>query len=258
MNKLLKSSMLCASSMLLGALTVVSMRLAVSAEPAKPAADATQNPVKVPPPKMTPEQQAISQRAQQVPRDIAMAIMAADIPSPRYIVNVGGFNGGMLAAWLEKVPSARGQWTETTDHKTTEAVPILGKYGDRVDYKLGCSFRDMTEQCFPPQTDVIVTSGQSIHRNLDGMYKNFIATYKLLPKHGWFINIDQIGFGYSQWESLLMRAKVGFLPKDRVPEHPELRIPTAQEELEAMKSAGFDAQIVYQSFNTAVFMGRKN
>ena len=48
------------------------------------------------------------------------------------------------------------------------------------------------------------------------------------------------------------------LPKDRVPEHPDLRIPTAEEELEAMRSAGYDAQIVYRSFNTAVFMGRKN
>jgi hypothetical protein len=207
---------------------------------------------------MTPEEQAIAQRAAQEPRDIAMAILAADNPMPKYIVNVGGFNGSMLAAWLDKFPSARGEWTETTDHKLTEPLPILGKYGDRVDFKLGCSFRDMTEPCFPPQTDVIVTSGQSIHRDLNGMYKNFIATYKLLPKGGWFINIDQIGFGYSPWESLLVKAKVGFLPKDRVPEHPDLRIPTAEEELEAMRSAGYDAQIVYRSFNTAVFMGRKN
>jgi hypothetical protein len=247
-----------AGAMVLGALTVVSIRLAEGAESAKPAAEPTQSPAKPPPPKMTPEEQAIAQRAGQVPRDIAMAIVAADNPTPKYIVNVGGFNGGMLAAWLDKFPSARGQWTETTDHKLTEPLPILGKYGDRVDFKLGCSFRDMTEPCFPPQTDVIVTSGQSIHRDLNGMYKNFIATYKLLPKGGWFINIDQIGLGYSQWESLLVKAKVGFLPKDRVPEHPDLRIPTAEEELEAMRSAGYDAQIVYRSFNTAVFMGRKN
>jgi hypothetical protein len=208
---------------------------------------------------MTPEEQAIAQRAAQEPREIAMAILAADNPSPKYIVNVGAAQGGTLAAWLDRFPSARGEWTETAaDHSTTEALPVLGKYGDRVDYKLGCSLRDMTEPCFPPQTDVIITSGQSIHRNLDGMYKNFIATYKLLPHGGWFINTDQIGFGYSQWEPLLTKAKVGFRPKDRAPEHPDLRIPTAQEELEAMRSAGYDAQIVYQSFNTAVFMGRKN
>ena len=211
------------------------------------------------PANQTPEERAIAQRAAQEPRDIAMAVLAADNPDPKYIVNVGAAQGSTLAAWLDKFPNARGEWTESAgDHSLTEALPVLGRFGDRVDYKLSCSLRDMTEPCFPPQTDVIITNGMSIHRDLDGMYKNFIATYKLLPHGGWFINIDQIGYGYSNWEALITKAKVGFRPKDRKPEHADLRIPTAEEELEAMRSAGYDAQIVWQSFNTALFMGRKN
>jgi hypothetical protein len=34
-------------------------------------------------------------------------------------------------------------------------------------------------------------------------------------------------------------------------------VPTADEQLAAMRAAGFDAQVVWQSFNTVLFMGRK-
>jgi hypothetical protein len=252
MNAMRTSSILLVSSMVFGALMAFSMRSVMSAEPTPPAAAAKV--VQIP---MTPEEAAMGQRQQQDAREHVMAILAVTYPSPKYIVNVGAARGDTLAALLDRFPSARGRWLETTDHKTAEALPVLGRFGNRVDLDLGCSFRDMTEPCFPPQTDVIVTTGQSIHKGLDGMYKNFLATYKLLPKGGWFINIDQVGYGFSDWEQIMAKAKVGMRPHDRIPEHADLRIPTAQEELEAMRLAGYDAQIVWQSFNTAAFMGRK-
>jgi hypothetical protein len=100
----------------------------------------------------------------------------------------------------------------------------------------------------------------SIHQNLDGMYKNYRAAYDVLPHGGWIVNVDSVGFGGSHWEPLLQKSVAGFRPEHEGPKihHPDLRIPTLEEQLGAMRAAGFDAQVVWKSFTTVLFMGRKN
>ena len=197
------------------------------------------------------------------PRNIAAAVIAADNPSIKYVVDVGAAKGDFLSVFLTKFPNARGEWNESDlpDHSQFEVKPILEpKFGDRVDYKLGCSLRDMTQPCFPKGTDVIITSFMSIHQNLDGMYKNYRAAYDVLPQGGWIVNLDSVGFGGSSWEPLLQKSVVGIRPEHEGPKihHPDLRIPTLEEQLGAMRAAGFDAQVVWKSFSTVLFMGRKN
>ena len=211
---------------------------------------------------MSPEEQNLRAHSLDEPRAIAIAVVAADNPAPKYIVDNGAAQGQFLAVFLDKFPNARGQWTESDlpDHKLSDGKLLLGRFGDRVDYKLGCTYRDLTQGCVPKGTDVIITEWLSLHQNLDMMYKNYRAAFAQLPSGGWVVNIDHAGFGGSAWESRLQTAAHGFRPVHEGPptEHRDFRVPTVDEQLGAMRAAGFDAQVVWQSFTMALFMGRKN
>lgn len=262
MSGLRKSSIFDAGTMLLAALAVIPMlQIArAQAETSQLGAQPAQTPAQNPP---APQGRygTATRSSLDEPRAIAVAVVAADNPSPKYVVDVGAAKGDFLALFLDKFADAHGQWTESDlpDHTQFEAKPYLARFGDRVDYKLGCSLRDMTQPCFPRGTDVIITSFMSIHQDLDGMYKNYRAAFKVLPSSGWIVNVDSAGFGGSAWEPLLQKAVVGFRPVHEGPKihHPDLRIPTVDEQLGAMRAAGFDAQVVWQSFTTVLFMGRK-
>lgn len=196
------------------------------------------------------------------PRRIAAAVVAADNPSPKMIVENGAHLGEFLAVFLNRFPNARGQWTEgkTPDHTLSDGKPLLGRFGDRVDYKFGCLRRDLAQGCIPKGTDVILMEWLSIHQDLDAMYKNYRAAFDQLPQGGWVVDLDHVGFGGSSWEPRLHQAAREIRPAKEGPEihHQDYRVPTVDEQLGAMRAAGFDAHVVWQSFATVLFMGRKN
>jgi hypothetical protein len=91
------------------------------------------------------------------------------------------------------------------------------------------------------------------------MYRIYRAGAAQLPKGGWIVNVDHVTFG-STWDRPLQAAVKEFrCPQIEGPpvHYPQFRIPTAEEQLAAMRAAGFDAQVVWQSFGTVLFMGRK-
>jgi hypothetical protein len=206
------------------------------------------------------EEQQQTEQSQDEPRKIAAAIVAADNPSPKYVVSVGSNVGAFLAVFLDKFPNTRGQWTEPVDKIAAAKAQYLGRFVDRVNYKIGCAERDITEGCVPKDADVIITDWVTTHQPLDGLYKIYRAAYSQLPPGGWIVNLDHVSFGGSAWDPRLSAAVKGFRPSHEGPpfEHPNDRTPTLDEQLGALRAAGFDAQVVWQSFTTVLFMGRKN
>ena len=211
---------------------------------------------------MTPARQKMMNDALLEPRRIAAAVVAADIAAPKLVVQVGAFQGEFLEVFLDAFPDARGQWTEavTSEHNLPGAKARFARFGDRVDFKFGCARRDLGPGCvLPKATDVILIEWLSIQQNLDGMYRIYRAGAAQLPPGGWIVNVDHVTFGSSWWPRL-QQAVNGFRrPEIEGPpvHYPQFRVPTVDEQLGAMRAAGFDAEVVWQSFGTVLFMGRK-
>ena len=196
------------------------------------------------------------------PRKIAAAIVAADLPAPKLVVQVGAHHGEFLEVFLDRFPAARGLWTEpaNSENNLIEAKMRLARFSNRVDFRFGCGERDISDGCVPRGADVIITDWVSILQNLDGMYKIYRIAAEQLAPGGWFINIDKVGFGGGAWEGRLQTARAGFRPEHEAPplHHADYRTPTVDEQLGAMRAAGFDAQAVWRSFDTVLIMARKN
>jgi hypothetical protein len=206
-------------------------------------------------------EQHLKEDALMEPRQIAAALVAADNPAPTYVVQVGAHHGEFLAVFLDRFPSARGLWTEpnNSEQNLPAAKVRLARFGNRVDYKFGCVDRDISDGCVPKGSTVIITDWMSVLQNLEGIYKIYRIAADQLAPGGWLINIDQVGFRDSAWEARLQAARKGIRPEREAPpiHHPEFKVPTVDEQLAAMRAAGLDARVVWQSFSTVLIMGRK-
>jgi hypothetical protein len=260
MSSLRKFSVLAAGAIVLAALAAISVPHKAKAQTATPTPVQSAAPARPPVVTQTPADLALMQHALLEPREIAAAVVAADNPAPKYVVEVGAYQGAFLAVFLDKFPSTRGQWTEPVTNNEDNAKRLLAKFGNRVNYKIGCAHRDISDGCVPKDADVIITDWVTTHQPLDGMYKIFHIAYDQLPKGGWIVNIDHVAFGGSAWEHRLQTALIGIRPAHEGPpfENPNDRVPTAEEQIGALRAAGFDAQVVWKSFTTCLFMGRKN
>lgn len=207
-----------------------------------------------------PEAQKRMEEQLREPYHIAAAIVAAAHPDTKVIGNVGAFQGQFLAAFLDQFPQARGVYAEPDGSENPPiAKPRMAKYGSRVTFVVGCTSRDLNEGCIPKDADVIITEWVSIHQNLDGMYKIYRRAADQLPSGGWFVNLDHVTFGATAWDGWLKNAAKDFRPEPEGPKlhHPDYRVPTLDEQVGAMRAAGFDTRVVWQSFNTVLIMGRK-
>jgi hypothetical protein len=270
--RLLGSSTLCAGVILIPAVTASNLSIpqgacAPTETSAGPAQSNAQNPAAaVAPPGeggMSPERQKAMNDALLEPRQIAAAVVAADFPTPQLVVQIGAFQGEFLEVFLDKFPTAHGQWTEavTSEHNLPATKARFARFGDRVDFKWGCARRDISAGCvLPKDTDVILIEWLSIQQDLDGMYKVYRAGAEQLHPGGWIINMDHVTFSGNAWGPLLQTAVKGFRrPEIEGPpvHYPQFRVPTVDEQLAAMRAAGFDAQMVWQSFTTVLLIGRK-
>lgn len=248
-------SRLCTGMTLLAALAIISAphtaiaQTETSQPAAQPAMDFTQN--------STAEEKATLE-----PRRIAAAVVAAGYPTPHMIVQVGASTGALLETFLDRMPTAHGEWVEavTSEHNLPRAHARLDRFGDRVDFKFGCARRDLGPGCnLPKDTDAIIMDWLSIQQNLDSMTRIYKTASDKLPSEGWLVNLDHVTFSDSSWAPLLQTAVKGFRPEFEGPpiHYPQFRVPTADEQLTAMRAAGFEAQVVWQSFTTALIIGRK-
>jgi hypothetical protein len=199
------------------------------------------------------------------PRRIAAAIVAQDNPAPKSIVDVGSFTGEFLEAFMQRFPNSHGQWTEPVDNNLHNAKKRFARFGDHVDYVIGCPSRDISLGCVPKGVDVLITSWLSIHQDLKGIQKFYRDAEQMLPSGGWLINLEHVAHGGSLWEQRLQAARVettreGLSAMTEGPpvHHKEYVTPTLEDHIAAFKAAGIDdVQVVWRRLNTVLIMGRK-
>lgn len=199
------------------------------------------------------------------PRRLAAVVVAQDNPAPKLIVDVGSFTGEFLEAFMQRFPSSHGQWTEPVDGNLNNARKRFARFGDHVDYVIGCPARDISLGCVPKGVDVMITSWLSIHQDLPGIQKFYREAAQMLPSGGWLANLDHVAYGASPWEQRLQAARTeavreGLASMTEGPpvHHKEFVTPTVDDQLAAFKAAGFDdVQVVWRRFNTVLFMARK-
>jgi SAM-dependent methyltransferase len=198
-------------------------------------------------------------------RRLAAAVVAQDPSPPKLIVDVGSFTGEFLEAFMQRFPGSHGQWTEPVDNNRVNAGKRLARFGDHVDYVIGCASRDISLGCVPKGVDTLITSWLSIHQDLPGIRKFYSEAAHMLPAGGWLINLDHVGYGGDAWEQRLQGARAEAMEEglSAVTEgppvhHKEFVTPTLDQQLAAFKAAGFDdVQVVWRRFNTVLFMARK-
>jgi hypothetical protein len=198
-------------------------------------------------------------------RRLAAAIVAQDVAPPKQITDVGSFTGEFLEAFLEQFPTSKGQWTEPVDNNRVNAGRRLGRFGERVSYVIGCPSRDLTKGCVPAGTDVLISSWVTIHQPLEGVRQFHREAAKILPRGGWVVVIDHAATGSAHWDARLKSAraeavKLGLAVKQEGPpvHHPDFVQPTLDQQLDAMRQAGFtNVRVVWQRLDTVMMMGRK-
>ncbi len=198
----------------------------------------------------------------ELPYQIGAEVLAQAYPSPKKIVDVGSYQGQFLQAFMVKFPAARGQWTEPVRGNEANAKRKLGRFGDRVDYVIGCPGRDMALGCVPKDVDVIITAWVSHHQPINEITRIYGVAHDKLPSNGWFIVLDHVTAKDTNWENRYGQARWYFNPdSEGPPMEPAVRTtphPTLDQELEAFKTAGFtDVDVVWKSFDTVLYMAHK-
>jgi hypothetical protein len=107
----------------------------------------------------------------------------------------------MESSTMERFPATRGQWTEPVTANENNAKRKLARFGDRVDYVIGCPGRDIALGCVPKNTDVIITAWVSHHQPIDQITRIYGLAHELLVAGGWFIVLDHITAKDTNWES---------------------------------------------------------
>ena len=198
----------------------------------------------------------------ELPYQIAAEVLAQDYPSPKMIVDVGSYQGQFLQAFLQRFPAARGQWTEPVTTNEANARRKLARFGERVDYVIGCPGRDIGQGCVPKGTDVIITAWVTHHQPIEGVSRIYGLAHTQLPANGWLIVLDHVTAGDSNWERRFKLSRWNFNPDaEGPPMEAAVRgkaFPTLDQQMAAFKSAGFnDVSVVWHSFDTVLIMAHK-
>ena len=199
-------------------------------------------------------------------RRLAAAIVAQDKPEPRSIVDVGSFTGEFLEAFMQRFPQSHGQWTEPVTGNENNAKKRLARFGDHVDYVIGCPSRDISQGCVPKNVDVLITSWLSIHQDLPGIRKFYAEAARMLPSGGWIANLDHVNYGGAAWTKRFAGAREDLASSgaDAIIEgppvhHPAYVTPSIDDQMAALHDAGFkDVEIVWHRLDTVLFMARKD
>ena len=191
------------------------------------------------------------------PRRIAAAVVADDNPEPEWVVDIGSGPGAFLAVFLDRFPSARGIWTDVSDAMLDIAKVNLGRFGDRVEYRL-LDMTDLSGGAIPAGVNVITTSRAAHHLDRDGLFDFYAQAAALLAPGGWLVNLDHTGPA-DVWDARLRAVRKQFVPpaSGRSKHHHNYPLTSADDHLEAFAAAGIsDVEIVWRAFFTCLFMGR--
>jgi SAM-dependent methyltransferase len=191
------------------------------------------------------------------PRRLAAAIVAADRPEVRLVIDIAGGLGAFLACLLDEFPAARGVWSDASAAMLGRARDALAPYAGRVDFR-PADMTDLTGGGIPAGADVIVTSRAAHHLDPAGLAAFYTEAAALLAPGGWLINLDHTGPD-EIWNKRFRTVRARFAPqRTETKHHHDYPLPSIENHLDAYARAGFaDVEIAWKAFYTCLFMGKK-
>ncbi len=193
-----------------------------------------------------------------LPRQLAVAIVRHETPTPTLIVDVGSGPGDLLGMFLDAFPGARGVWMDVSPPMQEMARAALAPFGDRVTYVL----RDMTEIASVAEAhgaDVIMTARAAHHLQVDGLRSFYRDAAGLLRDGGWLVDLDHTETS-AEWTRRYVAVRPPFI-RPAVPgaghAHPYPFV-SPQVHLDALRDAGIaDPAIPWAAFSLCLFMGQR-
>ena len=192
-----------------------------------------------------------------LPRRISVALVDASGIEVGHVVDLGSGHGPYLQLLLETFPDARGTWLDSSPAMEPLGRESLSAFGDRVSFVLG-DIEDFAALELDP-AQVIVSSRAIHHFSHDSIRGLYRAAYDGLTEEGWFFNLDHFGTP-SDWKRRYRAIRDRFTGPRKEPLRPhrepfELTVPETQ--IQWLREAGFDADIPWRTFFTALLAARK-
>jgi SAM-dependent methyltransferase len=192
-----------------------------------------------------------------LPRTIAAAIVAADRPGSRLIVDIGSGPGAFLERFLTAFPDASGVWSDLSPTMRDLAGEKLAGYAPRVSFQIA----DMADLSgLPFGADVITSSRASHHLTVETLRDFYAGVHARLAPGGWLVNLDHTYSVSAEWEQRLRAARSALIPPSpgREGHHHTSAPPTIAEHLDALRAVGFtDLDMPWRAFPTCLFMARR-
>lgn len=190
-----------------------------------------------------------------LPMEIAVALVSDDgLPVGR-VIDLGSGPGRFLARFLDEFPQAEGVWVDSSPHMAEIARETLARVADRVTFLIADASRPGDLDC--GQADVVVTSRMVHHFSPREIRSFYDWAARALGGRGYLINLDHFG-SPPDWESRyrsIRRRLLGVRPASQSHGH-DHHFQPLDRHLEWLGAAGFDSDVAWKAFHTALLVGR--
>ncbi|MGH9108480.1 MAG: class I SAM-dependent methyltransferase [Acidimicrobiales bacterium] len=200
-----------------------------------------------------------------LPRRMTADVLALGSRPVRTIVDVGSGPGGFLSVLLDRLPDARGLWTDVSPAMQSLAAERLARFGGRVELQLLDAMQ--LDQVAAPgkvaapggvdapgKVDAVVTSRVSHHLLPDQLLAFYRSADRLLGEWGWIANLDHVTLP-QPWEDRLVAARTEVVPRNLSPHHHDGPRPTLADHLAALESLGdLDVVVAWQAYTTVLIL----
>jgi SAM-dependent methyltransferase len=193
-----------------------------------------------------------------LPRRISASLVGTSGLEVRHVVDLGSGPGGYLELLLDAFPRARGTWVDSSEAMAELGREKLARFGDRVEFAVG-DIEDLPGLGLRP-AEVIVSSRAIHHFSHDSIRRLYRHAFELLSDGGWFFNLDHFG-APPGWKDRYrpVRDEITGGRKRKLDAHREpFELTEADVQVGWLREAGFDADLPWRAFFTALLAGRKS
>jgi SAM-dependent methyltransferase len=191
-----------------------------------------------------------------LPRRLAIAVVAADLRDVTRVVDVGSGPGDFLAVALERWAATSGVWTDVSPAMETLARTRLRGFADRVQFAL-TDLAHLHRLVPAGSADLIVSSRVTHHLGTAALAAFYRETAIALRPGGWVANLDHIMIG-EPWAARLRQARAEFAAPNQSGHRHDHPFPTVNQHLAALTSAGFtDLDVPWRAFWSVLIMAKR-
>jgi len=195
-----------------------------------------------------------------LPRTMAAALIAHELPQPQLIVDVASGAGVFLSVLLDAFPEARGVWSDASPAMLESARERLARFGDRVEFVLA-DMAELTKAGVPGDADVLTTSRASHHLDREELHGFYREAASLVRPGGWLVNLDHIGPEQDVWDKRYRAVRKQFTgpsPANAAKHHHRYPLPSVTDHLDGYRAAGLtDSDVAWKAFFSCLFIGRR-